>query len=215
MSYTVAMAAILTLAHYKAVRSLATNPEKDNAITAAIPAAEQTILEYTNRDLTSDPAEDTRLYPYEPGARIVNIDDALSVSSVKLNERSLAPAVEFRAGTAPGEPVISWLELVPNVSLVSPIFEVTHVVTTQSFTGFMDVEVTGVFGWPEIPATAVQAAVWLVDEMIAPGADTTGHAAESIADLSFVNRGEEPIYPSGRLPTRVAQILSGLRRVAI
>lgn len=208
------MAAILTLAHYKAANHIE-GTEQNAQIEAAIPAAEQTVLDYTNRDLTSDPAAGTRSYAYEPGSRILNIDDAISVSSVTLNERSLAVNLEWRPGKAQGEPVFSWVELVPNVSLISPIFEVTHVVTEQTFRGFMTIEVTGTFGWPEIPATATQAAVWLVDEMIVPGADTTGHAAESISDLSYVNRGEEEQTRSPALPPRVAQILSNLRRVAI
>lgn len=217
MPYTLCVAAILTKEQYKTLRSIG-NTERDAQLELAIPAAEQMVVDYIDRDLTTDPVAETRTFRYEPGSVIVNIDDCTSVGVVKISNRDLTAGWDYELGRAPAEPVISWLEVDPQIGYrVDPLYEVTHVVGNVARRPFLNIEVTATFGWNEsdIPASARQATIWLVDEIVSASTEETGKAAESIADVSYVFRGEENPNAPAVLPPRVAQILTPLRRVSL
>jgi hypothetical protein len=207
---------LVTLGSYKVLRGI-TSADRDAQITAAIPAAEQAVIDYIDRDLISPPTVATRVYNYELGQTILNIEDCITITQVSINGRALQEQLEYIEGFTLAEPVISWLEVIPNLALFNPIFDFTHVVHRPFRYPFQQISVTATFGWPadQIPASAKQAAVWLVDEMIVPGAETTGIAAESIADLSEVYIGEQNAQGPPVLPPRVAQILTPLRRISV
>lgn len=215
---------LLSLAEYKAARGI-TDTKQDPQIESALLGATQAVIDYIERDILAEPTVATKRYPYEFGETIVNIDDAVSISSVVIVSagvpRTLTVDREYVPGQASNEPVISWVEVVPAFVFYDPIFDFTHVVTRPYLRPLPRIEVTGVFGWPgPPPASARQAAIWLVDEILssAPAPTTAsggGLAAESIADLSYTYRGEESTLTPPILPPRVQQILTPLKRTSV
>lgn len=217
------MAAILDLTGYKALRAIS-NTEKDAQITAALPPAESAVIEYVDRNLNQTPTAESRVYPYEMNSTILNIDDCTSVADVKIitrnSNRTLTPGWDYELGRAPSEPVISWLEVYPNLDyygIYDYNFQFTHTMPRGPYRfPFVSFEVTAMFGWEpsKVPASARQAVAWMVDEIIAKTSDETGKTAESIADLSYVYRDTNQLAPAV-LPPRVAQILDNLRRASV
>lgn len=207
--------AMLTVGQYKTARGIE-GTEQDKQIEEAIPRAEQVIVEFTGRQLTTAPTIETRNFAYY-GDAVIDIDDAELVTNVAINGRPLIEGSGYMLGQRRNEPVVSWIEVVPEAYRHDPLYEVTHVVHNDTRYGFQTLEVTATFGWPtaELPPSVTQAAIWLVDEMISKSSESTGLSAESIADLAYVYR--DMGNPAGPpiLPPRVAQILQGLQRTTV
>lgn len=218
------MADILSVSDYKTLRGI-TDAARDASLALGAAAATDAILQYTDRDFTTLEETATRKFPYDFSG-ILETDDFVSVSDVVLDGRSLVVDVDYFPGPSmgPGQ-TFYWLDL----SLVrgaSPAMGFTRNEDVLAREGFLtrrrrpvtQVSVTAAYGWPSSgpPASVKLAAAWLIDEA-APAfeAAATGHQAEAIADLSFVNASPEERSGPPVLPPRVISLLEPFRRLSV
>lgn len=208
---------ILSLAEYKKRRSLnEANPQRDEALEAAIASAEDAILRFTSRDFTQAQSAETRTYVYD-GSGILETDDFVDLESVTA-EGSTLSVRNFVPGPREGE-TFFWIDFT-GVPRQSPLMGFTRNedrIFDQQLgvpgPRYINVQVTAKFGWPGgAPASVVQAAVWLVDTFVKSQGTQGEIQAEGIADLSFVY---QRINEESKLPARITALLEPYRRVAL
>lgn len=209
--------AILSLSEYKARRELTeASVERDEALTAALDAAEDTVLQYTGRDFTTAQAIETKTYVYD-GSGILETDDFVEATAVSIEGTTLSD-LNFVAGPREGQ-TFYWIDFtaVPRPSPamgftrnLDVLFERDAGRNTRQYTR---VSVTAKFGWPGgAPGSVKQAVAWLVDEFAKPEGNQGDVQAEAIANLSYVY---QRISEERTLPPRVATLLDPYRRIAL
>lgn len=226
--------AILTLAEYKTRRQITeASVERDEAITAALAAAEDAVLQYTTRDFNTAQAVETREYPWEIHSTILETDDfvgkptGVTFEVPGLGDAGVFPTNVFWVGPREGT-THYYLDFTParNLSTLSVGMMGFERNLDTYFTrgGTVDAVtalVTAEFGWPgESPASVKQAVTWLVDEFYSqpPGVGAGGGEelqSESIADLTYAYQREPTKERAAVLPPRVQQLLDPYRRLAL
>ncbi len=218
--------AILTLEEYKTRRELTeSSNERDEAIEAALAAAEDAVLQYTDRDFTTAQAAETREYPWEIHTTILETDDFVGKpTSISLEVPGgggvPVPTGAFWLGPREG-PTHYFIDFTPARNLAVPS------IGAMGFTRNLDryygdsngtadavtAKVTATFGWPGgAPASVQQAVTWLVDEFRKSEGTQGDVQAEAIASLSYVY---QRISEENTLPPRVITLLDPYRRVAL
>lgn len=218
--------AILTLEEYKARRELTeASTERDEAIEAALAAAEDAVLKYTDRDFNTAEALETREYPWEIHTTILETDDFVGKPTglsleVPGGGGVPVPVGAFWVGPREG-PTNFFIDFTParNLSLPS--------IGAMGFTRNLDnyygdssgaadavtARVTAIFGWPGgAPASVQQAVTWLVDQFRKTEGTQGDVQAEAIANLSYVY---QRISEENDLPARVRTLLDPYRRVVL
>lgn len=217
---------ILTLDEYKVRRQLAeASTERDEAIEAALASAEDAVLQYTGRDFTTAQAIETREFPWEVHATILETDDFVDKPSAITFE------VPGAGATLPFQPNAYWLG--PREGPTHYYIDFTPAgnlsgasVGAMGFTRNLDTAfgqegapdavtalVTAKFGWPgDVPASVKQAVTWLVDEFYRKEGSQGDVQAEAIANLSYVY---QRISEENTLPPRVTTLLDPYRRLAL
>lgn len=219
---------IITVDEYKVRRQMdEANPERDEAVEAAIAAAEDTVLQYTSRDFTTAQGTEQREYPWEIHSTVLETDDFVGVpSAISLEAPGVGtvmayPTEAYWVGPTEG-PTHYYIDFTPskNLSLVS--------IGAMGFTRNLDTyfgrslgnldavtaKVTANFGWPgNAPASIQQAVTWLVDEFFKAEGNQGDIQAETIANLSYVyQRIREEQH---ELPARVMALLDPYRRIVL
>lgn len=229
------MPAILTLPEYKTRRQITeASQERDEALTAALAAAEDAVLQYTTRDFTTAEGVETREYPWEVHTTILETDDfvgkpsAIAFEIPGVGATNIYPVSAFWVGPREG-PTHYYIDFTPSHNLSLPGigamgFE-RNLDTFFARGGTADAvtaHVTAEFGWPgESPASVKQAVTWLVDEFYSqpPGGTGAGAGqdiqAEGIADLTYAYQREPTKERTATLPPRVQQLLDPYRRIAL
>lgn len=208
---------IITLSEYKMRREMnEANPQRDEAIEAALSSAEDAILRYTGRDFSTAGAIESRTYHYD-GSGILETDDFIEVSAVIVAGNPLV-SQNFIPGPREGE-TFYYIDF-SGVPRQSPQMGFTRNLDTifereggRPRRQVVEVHVTAKFGWPGgAPASVKQAVVWLVDEFRKKEGSQGEIQAEGIADLNFVYQrmNEESI-----LPARITALLDPYRRISL
>lgn len=209
--------AILSLAEYKTRRELTeASKERDEALEAALEAAEDAVLNYTGRDFSTAQAVETKTYTYD-GSGILETDDFVDVTAVSV-EGSALSSLNFAAGPREGQ-TFYWLDFT-GVPRQSPQMGFTRNLDTifereggRGGRRYSQVSVTAKFGWPGgAPGSVKQAVTWLVDEFAKPEGNQGEVQAEAIANLSYVY---QRISEENTLPPRVTTLLDPYRRLAL
>jgi hypothetical protein len=217
---------IITVSEYKTLRNI-TDSDRDASLALAAEGATDAILQFTDRDFTTAAAPATKTYTWN-GGNVIEIDDVVSVSAVVLDGQPLQENRDYILGPTTGvAQAFYWIDLYNDI-VESPLMGFSRNEDVLARAGILDrrtrrrdrlvqVEVTGSFGFPSpLPASLRVAAAWLMD-IIAPvvAGDTTGHQAEAIADLSYVNASEEDKGIEPVLPPRVVSLLEPFRRLSV
>jgi hypothetical protein len=192
-------------------------PQEISKYEAAISSASAAIRAYTDRDFTVNSASTSsqRTFEYDDSGYI-DIDDAQAITSV---------AISFPSGTGPTTTLgtNSWSATPYN----GPIYDSLILYTPTYYAGSREmgftynldryegpvgpppiVEVTAVWGWPEIPEDVQQAAVWTA---AAFAEDARQITSESIEGFS---RSMNTLAPTA-LPLRARDLLDQYRRVVV
>lgn len=205
---------ILTVEQYKALRGI-TGTDRDVQITAAIPSAEDAVIRYSQRAFNQAPEVATRSFVYE-GQSILEIDDAQNVTEVKFDGRQIPPESYILGPQGIGE-VLYYIELLDYPfygydPYIDPFLRNTHLEHRRRRKRI--VEVTATYGWPQAPASVVQAVAFLLDEYAPANEPRGGLQAEAIVDYSRVfdkHYANEPAV----LPPHVRELLDQFRRVLL
>lgn len=221
---------ILTLEEYKTLRRI-TSTEYDNQIKLGLSYIDDIIVRYTNRDFVTVPRNETRTYLYEASG-IQDIDDCTNITKVELNAlTSLDLEEQYVPGPLNG-PVFEYIDLGPHLPFWflsgSPEMgfmsnrDVLYYESLNWGTSlpralqrrFNFLKVTATFGWPTgtIPASVKMAACLLMDEVRAQEAESTGLAAESIANLHYTYLQGSPLAAPAVLSPRIRALLDAYRR---
>jgi hypothetical protein len=208
------MAAILDTEGYKALRGI-TDAGRDAQIAAALPAVEDAIARYIERDITTDPVTETRKYRYE--GPIVNIDDAIAVNEVKIDEMPLVADTHYTVEPYDRSQPFYYLDLGATVYRPpSPLMGFKRNEDVLGRRGFQFVTVTAEWGWPDPkPASLKMAVALLVDELAPATATQRGISAESVADTSIVYESPESANSPPVLPPAVEQLVNPFRRIVL
>jgi hypothetical protein len=223
---------ILTLAEYKTRRQIteASTP-RDEAITAALAAAEDTALQYTGRDFNTAEAIETRSFPWEIHAVILETDDFVGApSEITFEVPGIGGAIVFPTNAfwlGPREGATHyWIDFTPAKGMASESIGAmgftrnldTYFARSGGGPDAVNAKVTANFGWPgAAPASVKQAISWLVDEFMSEGPSSGGDAlqAESIENLSYTFQRDPTKDRPPTLPPRVQQLLDPYRRIAL
>lgn len=209
--------AILSLAEYKKRRELTeASVERDEALTAALEAAEDAVLQYTGRDFTTAQAVETKTYVYD-GSGILETDDFVEATAVSVEGDPLS-SLNFVPGPREGQ-TFYWIDFTA-VPRPSPAMGFTRNLDTiferncgRGGRQYSQVAVTAKFGWPGgAPGSVKQAVTWLVDEFAKSEGNQGEVQAEAIANLSYVY---QRISEENTLPPRVTTLLDPYRRLAL
>lgn len=218
--------AILTLAEYKTRRQIVeANPERDEAIEAALASAEDAVLQYTGRDFTTPQGVETREFPWEVHSTVLETDDfvgkptAIAFEIPGVGAANIFPTNAYWCGPREG-PTHFWIDFTPAQNLSSTsvgVMGFTRNLDTYFGSGggadAVNVKVTAEFGWPgDAPASVKQATTWLVDEFFRKEGTQGDVQAEAIANLSYVY---QRISEQNQLPPRVITLLDPFRRIAL
>lgn len=208
------MSAILTSEEYKALRGIK-DSKRDTQIAAALPSAEDAVVNYAQRAFNKTPEAATRNFVYE-GQSILEIDDCQTVTAIKFDGVELSPESYILGPQGIGS-VFYYVELLDYPwaaydPYIDPFLVNVHPGRRRRRKRI--VEVTATFGWAEIPASVKQAVAFLMDEFTPEPEETGRLAAESIVDYSKVfdrQSGNDP----AQLPPRVMELLDPFRRVLL
>jgi hypothetical protein len=207
------MAQILDTNGYKALRGITDN-SRDAQITAALKPAEHVIQRAINRDILSDPVTETRKFRYE--GPIVNIDDAVKITAVKIDSAALVEDEHWIAEPYDREQPFYWLDFGPYSGRApSPEMGFERNLDILNRRPFRWVEVTAEWGWKEIPEDLRLALALLIDEVANPTSGGSGISAKSVADTSVVYEAPEASSAPPVLPPAVQQILNPFRRIVL
>lgn len=154
------MDSYITSNQLKASLSLTGETYADADISLAIEAASAQINEQCNRRTFSlDPASSTRVY--RPIGRLVEMDDAVSVTDVVLTSADGAFSYTLTAG--------SDYEVTPlNAALDDKPYELIRMLRFHEFGRHYhsEVQVTGTFGWPAVPVLVQSATSLLAARLV-------------------------------------------------
>jgi hypothetical protein len=207
------MAQILDTAEYKTLRGIET-AERDAQIAAALPIAEDAISRYAERDFTVDPVTETRRYRYE--GPIVNIDDAIDVQEVVVDDVVLAPDDNYTVEPYDRSQAYYFLDLSAySGRRSSPLMGFTRNEDVLGTRQNRFVDVTAEWGWETVPEALKLAVALLVDEFASPRAAHSGISAEAVADTSVVYEAPEPGTAPPVLPPAVAQLVDPFRKIVL
>lgn len=205
--------AILSLSDYKKLRDV-DGTNRDDALNIAIPAAEDLVCRYTDRDFTSAPVTEARDYPYN-GSGLIQVDDFTNLTAITINARAL-DSEGYRVAPAGAGPYCT-IELAGG--LPSPLMGFERNLDTLSGRRerFVTASVTATWGWPtgQVPPS-VQIAVAILTDELAPAAedgDESGYASKSIADYSVAFDNPQSTNEAPTLPPLVATLLDNFRRI--
>lgn len=218
------MADLVTLEDTRVALGI-TNPSdtrKDSQIITAIAAASVAIRNFTERQFGTALVTETREFEYD-NTGYLDIDDADAVTAVQVVvphgdnlvvDSDLWRAMPHRREDAP---VYTYIKLPTTVSQFSPAMGFTKNLDTYvSDHGLSDlpdlVQVTGTWGWPEVPADVQRAAFWTVRDWLANPKTDEQLQAQSIAGFS---QSWARIGGSGLLaiPNGARDLLSAYQRV--
>ncbi len=152
--------AYITITELKAALGIASADTADDAaLTLAADAASRMVDKHTNRRFSKDAAAVERFYPVPKGAIRLDIDD-LTGDNDPLTA-STEPVLKVPTGETPADfilmPANAPANGEPYTHLVT-VDPVSGVATFQAITNSA-VSVTGIFGWPSVPAEVKQAAL--------------------------------------------------------
>lgn len=191
-------------------------PQEIDKYTASIRSASAAVRAYTDRDfsLNESGIATTRTFEYDDSGYI-DIDDAISVASIQ---------VVFPSGGFPVTLTTTQWRALPydapvkdNIILYSPTFlagsrQMGFTYNLDTYEGYGAapplVEVTAVWGWPEIPEDVQQATVWTA---AAFAEDARQITSESIDSFS---RSMNVLAPTA-LPMRARDLLDQYRKVVV
>lgn len=172
-----------------------TNTRKDAQYSAAITAASQAILTYTERDFGSPVVTETREFEYD-GSGYLDIDDATDVTAVAFKvpnaDDLVVDPTTWRAMPShrSDAPVYYYLllpmagNLYPSVAMG---FErnVDRYVEDYGYAQLPQiVKVTATFGWPDVPADVQLATAWTVRDWTSNPKASEGLTSEAIAGFA-------------------------------
>jgi hypothetical protein len=207
------MASILTKDEYKTLRGI-TTADRDDQITAALGPVEDAISRYAERDFTVEPVTETRRYRYE--GPIVNIDDAIEVQSVEIDDVLLDPDVSYTVEPYDRSQAYYFLDLSAySGRRSSPLMGFTRNEDVLGTRQNRFVDVTAKWGWETVPEALKLAVALMVDEFASPRAEHSGISAEAVADTSVVYEAPEPGTAPPVLPPAVAQLVDPFRKIVL
>lgn len=177
------MADLVTKEEVKvALRINPANVERDAELDQAIDVASAAIRKYLDRDFeTPVTASQSRTYYYD-GSGVLEIDDAQTITAVTLDGYPLTTD-EFTAEPA-GDAPYTWLFLPSHGRSASPEMGFERNLDTlwwKTLDKPQIVQITGTWGWAEIPWDVKQAAIWTVVNITETQRPVT---AESIGGVS-------------------------------
>jgi len=185
------------------------NAKLDQAITNASYA----IRAYTERHFAEAGSTSTRTFLYD-GSGFLTIDDASSVTVVKLDNQTLTQNLDWLAMPDRGiytpdvQGVYEWLEL-PSYREESPQMGFMYNLDTLwwRYKRHHTVDVTGTWGWATVPGDVQQAAIWTA----AYFAETPKpYISQTISDYSVTTMQDAP---NDAIPERAKALLNPYRRV--
>lgn len=209
--------ALITRDEYReAVGTDPTDTRNDAQVERLIPWATLAIQRYAERDFGAPAVTETRSYAYD-GSGYLDIDDASEVTSLELvvpggtnltlDEWYAAPARRADA------PVFNYI-VIPRGALGSNpymgfernldrLYEEGRLPTTYS-----TVNVTGTFGWPDVPGDVKLAAIWTIQDWMSrpAGEGLTAEAIEGYSRAWGARSGTGP-SPSLAIPNKARDIL--------
>lgn len=198
---------LLDVDEYKlAVNIPAGDTAYDDAIEQTLDMVSAAVRRMTGRDLGVAQVTETRVYDYSGG--VLDIDDAQSVSAVKLDGDPLVEGRDYVARPRNSEDgALFWIELFVTPGRGgSP--EMGFSRNEGTYSGPRPavrsmVEVTAEFGWADVPPDVKLAAVEMVQTALTlPGEDLQ---SESLAEYSY--RVEDNPYSGSRWPARAIDLL--------
>lgn len=165
----------------------------------AISAASAAVRASANRDFNTDTVTEAREWLYD-GAAMLQIDDAISITEVRISGESLPEDSWMARPYSTGMPYM-WLELPPftpgysgQMGFTRGLDKWNPALTTQR------VAVDGTWGWTEVPLDVQQATIWTA----ALFADNpTPYVSENIEGYSYTR--QNPIREG--VPQRARQLL--------
>lgn len=224
------MADILTLSELKAARG-ESGTENDTQYNWFITVVSSAFRNYSGRDFGAAVLTEERPFQYD-GSGYLDIDDAASISSVKLvipnsEDVELDPDYEWYAQPPRRDdsPVYYYLVL-PSMAGRAPFSP------EMGFTRNLDVyyrergmprlpttvKVTAQWGWPVVPADVKQAAIWTVNEWLATADDSENLTSEAISGYSRSwQRGQSETKQAEAMaiPARARDILANYAKLEV
>lgn len=178
----------------------------DDAIEQSIDFVSDAIRKMTGRDFGVEQVTETRVYDYSGG--VVDIDDAQSVSAVKLDGDPLVEVRDYVARPRNREDgALFWIELFVTPGRGgSPEMGFTRNEDTYSGPRAAVrsmVEVTAEFGWADVPPDVKLAALEMVRTTLTLPEDEL--QSESLAEYSY--RVADNPYVGSRWPARAIDLL--------
>lgn len=208
---------LITQAEYQT----ATGSGSDPRVPGAIEGASSAIRAYTGRLIGLPIETETRSFDYD-GSGVVEIDDVVNVTDVSVGSASLQAAdyvLRPRSAAETSFPYY-WVEVAPAQGM-SPEMGFTFNLDQFPFvarTTPLTVDVTGDFGWPDVPEFAKQAAIWTVDNWLTDPTGSTGGQLSSEAIADFSQAWSVPQVPAAvlsALPERAREVLDPIVREAL
>lgn len=172
---------------------------QDDLIEALITVASDMIMDYTQREFAPQVTSTARTYRYE-GAGVMPLgqDDARTVTMVRIDTDTDTPTTlttdQYKLSpTRRRDGVITGLHL---INVPGPVR------TTQRYPIYREVEVTGTWGWPEIPKKVERACILLVMDLLSRTSSWRGSEADAFL----------PSPGGAAMPLHVRTMLSSYRR---
>lgn len=210
--------AILDLEEYKLAIG-ETSSANDDRHQAAIDAAEQAILNFTDRDFGTASVVEDRTFWLEAGSVFLEIDDCTEVNDVSgigvgtWSERSEGPAASFG--------VYTYIQLGGTYS-TSPEMGFARnedIFGVQSYRSLgVEVTVNADWGWTVVPEDVKRAAIWAAASFEKDTQNPYGAlSSKSVAEVSesYYMVAANPNFLDEGLPAKVQSLLFPYRRVLI
>lgn len=208
------MAQLLTAADYKKLRGI-TGADRDDQINAALPGVEDAVARTIERDVLADLVTEERKFRYE--GPIVNIDDASTISSVKIDTRELTDSEDYVAEPQRRSQPFYWLDLGPYTGrAASPLMGfMRNEDVLGTGRGFRYVTITAEWGWAIKPPALKLAVALVLDELARPSNAEAGISAKSVAETSVVYEAPESGMSPPVLPPAAEQLLNPFRKIVL
>lgn len=222
------MADLITLAYYRTAAGIdPTNTRDDARITQWIPAVSNMIRAFTERDFGAPAVTEERIFEYD-GSGYLDIDDAVSISTVKLayplGTDITLESTDWTAKPARRDdsPVFTYIVMPGYVGATagSPEMGFTRNLDIYarergSYALPANVKVTATWGWPEVPEAVQQAVVWTLEEWRSrPSGE--GLTAESIEGWSRAWGTRQGASAAAlAIPARARDVLAAYAKVLV